>query len=86
MAEDTPDFVALAERVGEQRDIAKDILDEIKRLDAVIAAERDPENKQALQAIRDRLLNQMTRFVASNNATISIVSSTMGFIREWTKR
>jgi hypothetical protein len=86
MADDTPDLVQLAEKVGEQRDIAKETLLEIKQLDEAIAAEKEPAQQERLQRIRSNLLTQVDRLVANNNATIDIVSSTMGFIREWAKR
>jgi hypothetical protein len=86
MATDTPDLVGLAQRVGEQRDIAQDTLNEIKRLNEVIKTEKDPEQRATLEAIKANLLNQVGRLIANNNATTSIVSSTMGFISEWTRR
>ena len=69
------DFNFLTEDIRRQREIAKEALDEAKRIDAVIEKTTDLAFKEELEKTKERLLNITRGLVA--NVTLTSTAATV---------
>jgi hypothetical protein len=77
---------ALTEGVRKQREIAKEALDAVKKIDLIVQQTSDPDMKRKLEATKEDFLKVTRELVANASSSTSALESTFDLISNLPKR